>query len=142
MKKLKLIYVIPVLLLFSGCSVNHRYIKPEKFRWYYKTRKVRTLLVDTRNRKRYRGGHIEGAVNIPFPEPGFKKKIKEAVAPKTGDIWVLFVYAEDEKSTLVLKKNLEELYSRHFPFSGPGSVFYLQGGFISLPAEKGVRHGK
>ncbi len=142
MKFLYTVSLISFAAFLSSCSINHRDIKPEKFRWYYKTRKVRKLLVDTRDPERYREKHIENAVNIPLREPEFKKKIKEAVAQKADDVWVLFVYAEDEKSTLVLKNKLEELYSRHFPFSGPGAVFYLQGGFISLPGEKGLRPGK
>ncbi len=142
---LKFLYAVSLIsftVFLSGCSINHKEIKPDRFRWYYKTRKIRKLLVDTRDPERYREKHIEDAVNIPLTEPEFKKKIKETVARKGDDVWVLFVYADDRKGTLLLKNKLEMLYTRHLPFSGPGAVFYLQGGFNSLLHEKEDNPGK
>ena len=115
--------------MFFSCKINHSDIKAEKFSWYYKTRKIHRVLIDTRPVDVYEKGHIPEAVNIPISEIEFKKKLKSKLPKNATDVWIIFVYAQDESSTRKVKKQLTKIYKRHFPFKGPTALFYIEGGY-------------
>ena len=121
------------MFIFPGCKISHRDIKPEKFYWYYKTRKINKILIDTRLEQKYKKDKIPGAKNIQLSGPDFKATVKQAftVAPK--DVWVIFVYAQDKNETGKLKSGMGKLYKSHIPFKGPTAIYYLKDGYKYLP---------
>lgn len=138
-KKIKLLKTISLFLIMSiflGCKINHSDIKIEKFSWYYKTRKIHKILIDTRSVKAYQKGYIPDAFNVHVLEPEFKKLVKSKLSPKATDVWIMFVYAQDAKGTEKLREKLSKFYKRHFPFKGPTVIYYLECGYekwLELP---------
>ncbi len=125
-------YILPVLLLFlyTGCSVTYKSISNKNFYWYYKTRKVRTVLIDLRPAEKFKKGHMPGAVNIELTDKNFKKKIKHSVGKNAKDVWIIFAYSHDKRSTEEMLKKFQKLFKYHAPFKGPAGIFYLKDGFI------------
>ncbi len=118
-----------IISMFFSCKIGHSDIKAEKFSWYYKTRKIHKILIDTRSVKAYEKGHIPEAINLRVSEPEFKKLVKSKLSPKATDVWIMFVYAQDAASTKKVRKQLTKIYKRHFPFKGPTAVHYIEGGY-------------
>ncbi len=134
----KTVILLILTTMFFSCKINHSDIKAEKFFWYYKTRKINRVLIDTRTVTEYQQAHIPEAYNVPINSSDFKAKINQELL-NAGDVWIIFAYAQNKKSTQEMKAKLSKLYKRHFPLKGPTAIYYLEGGYekwIELPENK------
>jgi hypothetical protein len=133
---IKKIIILLLGFILQGCSrVEHLYIEPQAFMQFYKNRKIFSILVDTRLVKSYKKGHLDLAINVPTFELlklNDFNKIKTKVNGAKHKNWVLFLYAQNEKDTILLKNKVEELCKNNFLFNSPNMIYYLKGGYEAL----------
>ena len=122
------------LLMFglSACKTTYHAVSPKKFTWYYKTRKINKILVDTRPKERYKASNLPDSKHVPLDSPNLKEQVLAQFERRPRDVWVLFVYAHTKKDTDAMLDQLKKVYTYHWPLSGPTAIYYLDGGFVSI----------
>lgn len=123
--------LLAIIFIFGSCKTAFYPIAREKFEWYYKTRKVNKILIDTRSEIQYKRSNLKYSIHIPIDTKNLKKQIFSRFKKEPDDIWILFVYAHTKQETTLMLQKLEKIYSHHLPFSGPTAVYYLKGGFAT-----------
>lgn len=126
-----LIILFVTLAFLTSCQVSYHPIRANKIEWFYSTRKINKILIDTRSKNQYDNKHLENAIHVPINSKHLKDDVLSKFKKKPKDVWVLFVYSHTREETSVMMEKLKKTYSYYWPFSGPTAIFYLQGGFLS-----------
>ena len=132
----KSILILTIMVGLFSCNISHNQIATSEFLHYQQTRKIHNLVIDTRSSEEFNKSHYSKAINISFPDVEFKEKVKAELPKNVTDTWILFVFAQDAKSTILLEKNLKQIYKRHKFFKGPTGIFYIEGGFEAWEKEE------
>ncbi len=118
----------------SCAKVEHTLIDDiNEFENFYKTRKIFSVLLDTRKSTAYDKMHIQHAVNVELSEI-FHLKNFHYIKKRYAHIpinWVLFVYADDEFSTQKLEKALKTFFKELYFWECPNHVYYLKNGYTN-----------
>lgn len=123
-------------LFASGCAFKPEIQSKPKadFEHFFKTRKVYSLLVDTRSVADFEQNHLPNAHNIPMAEDFLAKVDALLEAKNAPKSLLLFLYAADETKTGELKQKLEQWVgnSKQRTQHKIRVVYYLNGGFAAL----------
>lgn len=119
--KIKMSFVAMLLLFLAACNSKPALNEEEKAAIHevtaaeFKEKSVNQVLVDIRTPQEFNQGHIEGAVNINYFDPGFLAEMEKFDKTKP-----LFLYCRSGNRTTSAAAKLSKL--------GFENIYDLQGG--------------